>query len=100
MIASTSVPKSTKKRHYYSVSSIYLGKSVDNKTIILHKFPADERLRKAWMRCIKIVMPQFAYNIHDCLCSAHFLAGKFTQEHNFPSVFNMRLKRKIFAAFH
>ncbi|KAL3862475.1 hypothetical protein ACJMK2_008439 [Sinanodonta woodiana] len=70
MDASTSVPIANKKRHYCSVCSNYRGKSVDNKTIILHKFPADESLKKSWIRCIKILMPQFAYIKHDRLLMA------------------------------
>ncbi|KAL3862765.1 hypothetical protein ACJMK2_008713 [Sinanodonta woodiana] len=80
MDASTSVLKATGKRHYCSVYSSSRGKSVGNKTVILHKFPADERLKYAWIR-------------------PHFLDGKFTHENNIPSVFNMKsTKNDIYSA--
>ncbi|KAL3886090.1 hypothetical protein ACJMK2_026113 [Sinanodonta woodiana] len=95
MDTSTSIPKENKKRHYCCVCSNYRGKSVDNKTIILHKFPAYESLKKSWIRCIKILMPQFAYNKHDRLCSAYLWYGKYTKEHNIPLIFNIKSKIKI-----
>ncbi|KAL3863297.1 hypothetical protein ACJMK2_005062 [Sinanodonta woodiana] len=69
MDASTSVPIVNKKQHYCSVCSNYWGKSVDN----------------------IIAVSQTS----DRLCSAHFLYG-YTKEHNIPSIFNLKSKRKIF----
>lgn len=90
-------PKSTeKKRHYCSLCSNYRGKDVDGRTVVLHKFPADLNLQKTWIRRVKTVMPSFNLNKNSRLCSEHFVDGKYSDQHNVPSVFDLKTKKKLF----
>ncbi|XP_053386388.1 uncharacterized protein LOC128550740 [Mercenaria mercenaria] len=85
------VKSRSSNRHYCCVCSNYRGKTVDNKTVTLHRFPANKILQNAWLKRIRTVSARFVFNErNDRLCSAHFKDGIYDRklvENNVPSVF-------------
>jgi hypothetical protein len=90
--------KSTeKKRHYCCICSNYRGKYVDGQCITLHRFSADEKLRKLWIKRLKSVSSRFSTNLkNDRLCSAHFVDGTYSRQNPVPCIFMVNNKQKIF----
>ncbi|XP_052239626.1 uncharacterized protein LOC127850537 isoform X2 [Dreissena polymorpha] len=90
--------KSTeKKRNYCCICSNFRGKLVDGKQVRLHRFPADEKVRKLWIKRLKTVSTGFVLKIkNDRLCSAHFVDGVYNSKNQIPSIFMVNNKQKIF----
>ncbi|KAH3895396.1 hypothetical protein DPMN_019560 [Dreissena polymorpha] len=90
--------KSTeKKRNYCCICSNFRGKLVDGKQVRLHRFPADEKVRKLWIKRPKTVSTGFVLKIkNDRLCSAHFVDGIYNSKNQIPSIFMVNNKQKIF----
>lgn len=76
----------SRQRHYCVVCSNYRGKVVEERVLQLHRFPADDRLRRAWIRRIKLIKPNYKWNESQRLCSEHFTYGK-KKGNEIPSVF-------------
>ena len=91
------IPKSMeKKQHHTLICSNFRGKIVDGTTITVHKFPANEYLKKTWVRRIRTVTKSFVLKKNSCLCSTHFEGGKMSNEHNVQSVFDLKMRKKLF----
>ena len=79
----------SRERHYCVFCSNYRGKLVESRVIQLHRFPSDDRLRKAWIRRIKLIKPNYKWNIYQWLCSEHFTGGR-KKGNKIPSVFGKK----------
>ena len=79
----------SRERHYCVFCSNYRGKLVESRVIQLHRFPSDDRLRKAWIRRIKLIKPNYKWNIYQRLCSEHFTGGR-KKGNEIPSVFGKK----------
>ena len=64
------VPRGT---HYCCVCRCYRGKIVSGRKVSLHKFHANDKLRRVWIQRVKTVMKTgFKVSPNGRLCSEHF----------------------------
>ena len=61
-----------KWKKYCSMCSNFRGKMVEGKVVSLHRFPANDRIRKVWIQRCKLSMKTFRYTENSKLCYEHF----------------------------
>ena len=89
--------KAKAKRHYCCICSNYRGKDVNGQPITLHRFPADDALRRSWINRLKSVSTNFSFNLkNDRLCSSHFIGGAYNKENPVLSIFILNGKTRTF----
>ncbi|XP_053402411.1 uncharacterized protein LOC123548416 isoform X2 [Mercenaria mercenaria] len=77
------------RRHYGCICRNYREKIIDGQSITLHRFPADDKLRNAWIKQIKIHDPNFITDWANAyVCSAHFVGNQI------PNVFTINKQRE------
>ncbi|XP_045202653.2 uncharacterized protein LOC123556117 [Mercenaria mercenaria] len=80
--------RKTSRKYCCICKGIYRGKVVDGKTISLHRFPQNKRLKRVWIQRCKTVMRTFKWNENKLLCSEHFVESRGpTFLHTLPSIF-------------
>ncbi len=68
---------------------------MDGRIITLSRFPSDEKLKRASIKRLKNVSPQFSLNEkNDRLCSAHFVDGLYNKNNPVPGVFTIQDREK------
>ena len=87
-ITTTMPPKSKK---YCAMCSNYRDKNVDGYVISLHRFPANDKIRKVWLQRCKLVMRTFKFSDNSKLCSKHFVGRNGPSIiHTIPSIFGKK----------
>ncbi|XP_069109394.1 uncharacterized protein [Argopecten irradians] len=77
-----------KGKKYCCICSNYRGKIVEKKSVTLHRFPTNDRVRRVWIQRCRLIRSDYKESKYNLLCSVHFVGSCGPSvAHTIPSIF-------------
>ncbi|XP_069129552.1 uncharacterized protein [Argopecten irradians] len=77
-----------KGKKYCCICSNYRGKIVEEKSVTLHRFPTNDRVRRVWIQRCRLIRSDYKESKYNLLCSVHFVGSCGPSvAHTIPSIF-------------